>query len=441
MEPKNEQIDDVDSNILEGRGTSENHQQQHLGEDHPPLLRYSGVPQPQQQQFILQQHSEQARRQQPHQMDQINQGVLSNTELLSSLMGNNGGVEAAGREQFLLGGPTGAHQVNITGGTTSRSNAMMVIPSQIMGMDPAMNPSVTMQQQVDPSRMRQPQDVFALMEAQRRDVNAYDPALLQQIQQSQYQQHHIDATLAAQNQMMVNQQHQGNSLLLQSHDPLMLGKMLHQTRGMGPPNMPMEQAQSLFSTQMASRMALMATNPLLSAPPAYQRRLVDPGEELKLAGNKGTIEPFPEKLHRLLIETGNAGLESVIAFTDDGAAFEIHKPDRFFKEIVPKYFKQSRLSSFKRQLNLYGFDLIGTGPTRGGYSHRKFLKDKPELCRQIRRRDIKFNSSRGPKEGNWEMNAPDFYNMPPIAASVSEKQSSVKADTVADEEGTPTNTK
>ena len=109
----------------------------------------------------------------------------------------------------------------------------------------------------------------------------------------------------------------------------------------------------------------------------------------------GVIEPFPEKLHRLLMEVEAAGRADVISFVASGRAFSIHKPDKFFKEIVPLYFRQSRLSSFKRQLNLYGFELINTGPARGGYYHELFVKDRPELCRRMRRVAVKVSSKAG----------------------------------------------
>lgn len=105
----------------------------------------------------------------------------------------------------------------------------------------------------------------------------------------------------------------------------------------------------------------------------------------------GVIEPFPEKLHRLLLEVEAAGRSDVISFIYGGRAFAIHKPDNFFKEIVPLYFRQSRLSSFKRQLNLYGFELINAGPARGGYFHELFVKDQPELCRRMRRVAVKVS--------------------------------------------------
>jgi len=108
----------------------------------------------------------------------------------------------------------------------------------------------------------------------------------------------------------------------------------------------------------------------------------------------GVIEPFPEKLHRLLLEVEAAGRADVISFVANGRAFAIHKADAFFKEIVPLYFRQSRLSSFKRQLNLYGFELINTGPARGGYYHEMFVKERPELCRRMRRVAVKVTPSK-----------------------------------------------
>lgn len=93
-----------------------------------------------------------------------------------------------------------------------------------------------------------------------------------------------------------------------------------------------------------------------------------------------------------------SGRSDVISFVANGRAFAIHKPDKFFKEIVPLYFRQSRLSSFKRQLNLYGFELINTGPSRGGYFHELFVKDRPELCRRMRRVAVKVAGSGNPKE-------------------------------------------
>lgn len=125
----------------------------------------------------------------------------------------------------------------------------------------------------------------------------------------------------------------------------------------------------------------------------------------------GVIEPFPEKLHRLLTEVEASGRGDVISFIANGKAFAIHKPDKFFKEIVPKYFRQSRLSSFKRQLNLYGFELINTGPARGGYYHEMFTKERPELCRRMRRIAIKLQNNKPNDDEQQKQKNPDFLGM------------------------------
>lgn len=108
----------------------------------------------------------------------------------------------------------------------------------------------------------------------------------------------------------------------------------------------------------------------------------------------GVIEPFPEKLHRLLMEVELTGRTDIISFVSEGRAFAIHKSEVFFRDIVPLYFKQSRLSSFKRQLNLYGFELINSGPSRGAYYHELFQRAKPELCRRMRRVAVKVSSGK-----------------------------------------------
>jgi hypothetical protein len=104
-------------------------------------------------------------------------------------------------------------------------------------------------------------------------------------------------------------------------------------------------------------------------------------------------EPFPTKLHRLLREAEAEGNDDIISFfLPDGRTFKIHKPNEFFKKIVPRYFKHSQLNSFKRQLNLYGFELIIRGLMKGAYYHTDFQKHRPELCKLLRRRDVMFST-------------------------------------------------
>lgn len=83
----------------------------------------------------------------------------------------------------------------------------------------------------------------------------------------------------------------------------------------------------------------------------------------------GVTEPFPSKLHRMLEAVEREGLGEVVSFFSHGRAFAIHKPRRFVMEIMPRFFRQTRLTSFQRQLNLYGFRRISQGPDNGGRNH------------------------------------------------------------------------
>lgn len=137
----------------------------------------------------------------------------------------------------------------------------------------------------------------------------------------------------------------------------------------------------------------------------------------------GVTEPFPEKLGRLLRETEERGESDVVSFFPHGRAFAIHHVERFCREVMPRYFKQSRLSSFQRQLNLYGFTRITSGPDTGGYYHELFLKGRPALVIHMRRVGVpkSAGSSRSSRPANPAA-APDFYSMNPVKGGEDEEQ-------------------
>jgi hypothetical protein len=103
----------------------------------------------------------------------------------------------------------------------------------------------------------------------------------------------------------------------------------------------------------------------------------------------GVSEPFPDKLHRMLLAVEREGLSEVVGFFSHGRAFAIHKQRRFIHDIMPRFFRQSKLTSFQRQLNLYGFRRLSQGPDNGGYYHELFLKGRPGLCVNMKRVKVK----------------------------------------------------
>ena len=236
----------------------------------------------------------------------------------------------------------------------------------------------------------------------------------------------------------VQQQHQRHHeyQFRSHHDPLTLGDMLHQGRGIlmqRHESTPLTLSAATTATLVPFRVDLSPLVASICLPTKLKKN--DLNYVAVASGKRGMLEPFPEKLHRLLTEVEAAGHSDVISFVQYGKAFSIHKPDKFFLEIVPAYFQQSHLSSFKRQLNLYGFELIARGPSRGAYFHASFQKDRAELCRHIRRRDVKFETH--PKSSQLITKAPHFYSLSPITRksdkAVQETSGSLGTSVNADE--------
>jgi hypothetical protein len=115
----------------------------------------------------------------------------------------------------------------------------------------------------------------------------------------------------------------------------------------------------------------------------------------------------------MLLEIEKDGDAPIISFFPHGRAFGIHNPDKFEEKLMPKYYKQSRLSSFQRQLNLYGFTRIISGPDSGGYYHELFLKGRPALCTHMRRVGIPKGVDRRKLKSSQNKKEPDFYSMRP----------------------------
>ncbi|CAJ1887919.1 unnamed protein product [Cylindrotheca closterium] len=136
-------------------------------------------------------------------------------------------------------------------------------------------------------------------------------------------------------------------------------------------------------------------------------------DELNLKPIRGGVQsPFPVVLHRMLEDSGIKNFAGIVSWQSHGRAFLIRQPKEFVASVLPKYFKHSKLSSFQRQLSLYGFiRLTHDGADRGAYYHEAFLRGREFLCSKIRRTRIKgtwIRTSSSPTE------EPNFYLMEPV---------------------------
>jgi hypothetical protein len=138
--------------------------------------------------------------------------------------------------------------------------------------------------------------------------------------------------------------------------------------------------------------------------------VADPNQ-IKHKAKGGVVIPFPVKLHTMLDAIERDGYAHIVSWQPHGRCFVVHKPKEFVSHIMPKYFKQSKMASFQRQLNLYGFSRLTGGLDKGGYYHELFLRGKVGLAYDINRMRVKGTGVRMPTNPDSE---PNLYALPPM---------------------------
>ncbi|KAL7574229.1 hypothetical protein ACA910_012485 [Epithemia clementina (nom. ined.)] len=137
-----------------------------------------------------------------------------------------------------------------------------------------------------------------------------------------------------------------------------------------------------------------------------------PGPAFVRKKTGGVTQPFPEKLHEMLDHEANDDPSTaIVSWLPHGRAFIVRKPKEFTTQIMPKYFRQTKLTSFQRQLNLYGFRRITQGADAGAYYHEMFLQGRPSLSQQMVRQKVKGTGHKQPADVSSE---PNFYAMSPV---------------------------
>ena len=93
---------------------------------------------------------------------------------------------------------------------------------------------------------------------------------------------------------------------------------------------------------------------------------------------------FPQQLYILLEEAP----PEIISWLEGGRAFRIHNKELFCANVLPAYFEHSKMASFHRQMNIYGFRMDRRESNQGmhgTFSHPRFLRGHPELLVTIER--------------------------------------------------------
>ncbi|OWZ08912.1 HSF-type DNA-binding protein [Phytophthora megakarya] len=95
------------------------------------------------------------------------------------------------------------------------------------------------------------------------------------------------------------------------------------------------------------------------------------------------VAPFLRSLRRMLEHESDA----ILRWTPNGRAFEILDMDRMMDEVLPKYFKHRKYTSFQRQLNYFSFKKwTKSKAVVCTFSNDCFLRDRPDLAWRITRK-------------------------------------------------------
>lgn len=114
-----------------------------------------------------------------------------------------------------------------------------------------------------------------------------------------------------------------------------------------------------------------------------------PQQQEEIIARSSSSLPFPWRVHELLSDAEKEGFTSIVSWLPDLAGFKVHKTKVFEKQILPRYFKQTKYKSFRRQLNIWGFHRSEERPHKGGYWHPSFVRGRPTLCHNMKRTQIK----------------------------------------------------
>ncbi|KAL3909229.1 MAG: hypothetical protein SGILL_008168 [Bacillariaceae sp.] len=144
---------------------------------------------------------------------------------------------------------------------------------------------------------------------------------------------------------------------------------------------------------------------------------------------KPVAQTFPMKLHSLLEKVEADGYSHIVSWQSHGRCFIIHNPKEFAEVVLPIYLRQGKLTSFQRQLNLYGFARLTRGKDSGAYYHELFLRGKSSLAKSMKRTKIKGTKFKAASSPDQE---PDFYSMTPVMSAVHvSDESSADSDSFA----------
>ncbi|KAH9930768.1 uncharacterized protein B0H18DRAFT_1116879 [Fomitopsis serialis] len=112
------------------------------------------------------------------------------------------------------------------------------------------------------------------------------------------------------------------------------------------------------------------------------------------------VPPFLQKLYEIVNDPRN---DELIRWSENGDSFYVLNHERFAREVLGRWFKHQKFTSFVRQLNMYGFHKIphlqqgvlksDTDTEPWNFEHPHFHRGQPDLLCLIQRKKQPANSN------------------------------------------------
>ncbi|KAH9169466.1 HSF-type DNA-binding-domain-containing protein [Lactarius sanguifluus] len=137
------------------------------------------------------------------------------------------------------------------------------------------------------------------------------------------------------------------------------------------------------------------TSPTSQHPSSLQTN----GGGMNVIGKPIGTNNFVTKLYQMINDPKSAHF---ISWTELGTSFVVSNVGEFSRTILGSHFKHNNFSSFVRQLNMYGFHKINRTPRAQRtstdaqtweFSHHKFLRARPDLLEEIKRKALEPDPS------------------------------------------------
>jgi hypothetical protein len=103
----------------------------------------------------------------------------------------------------------------------------------------------------------------------------------------------------------------------------------------------------------------------------------------------GFIQKLWDILQVLLLLYQNSDFDKILLWNSSGTSFAILNPSRLESSILPTFFRHSKLKSFVRQLNMYGFRKSQRAKEHLAFSNPDFRRDQENKLPFIRRKVAK----------------------------------------------------